>query len=144
MSNERFELSATVHLVLIENKRILMQRRYNTGFEDGNYSLIAGHINGNETFREAMVREAKEEAGIFIHTDDLQVIHLLHRKKPIEKIDTFLYTTKWLGTPTIIETDKADDLHWFDLDNLPENTVEYIRWAINQIAKKIFYSEFGW
>lgn len=144
MPNERFKVGATVHLVLIEDKRILMQRRYNTGYEDGKYSLIAGHINGNETFREAMVREAKEEAGIILKVEDLQIIHLLHRKTPIEKIDTFLFPTKWSGTPSIIEPDKADDLRWFDLENLPDNSVAYIRWAINQITNRVFYSEFGW
>jgi hypothetical protein len=43
-----------------------------------------------------------------------------------------------------MEPHKCDDLRWFELDNLPENTVLYIRQAIDCISKNIFYSEFGW
>lgn len=33
---ERFKVITAVHLILIENNKILLQRRYNTGYEDGN------------------------------------------------------------------------------------------------------------
>ena len=59
---ERFKLVVAVHLILIENGKILLLRRYNTGYEDGNYSLVAGHIDGNESVIQAMQREALEEA----------------------------------------------------------------------------------
>ena len=38
---ERFKLVVAVHLLLIENKKILLLRRFNTGYEDGNYSVVA-------------------------------------------------------------------------------------------------------
>ena len=47
---ERFKVITAVHLILIENNKILLQRRYNTGYEDGNYSVVAGHVEENENF----------------------------------------------------------------------------------------------
>ena len=63
---ERFKLIPTSHLILIKDNKILLSRRFNTGYEDGKYSVVAGHLDGNETFIQAMVGEAREEAGIAI------------------------------------------------------------------------------
>lgn len=41
-----------------------------------------------------------------------------------------------------MELDKCDDIGWFDLDNLPENMVEYTRQAIEMMRKGETYSEF--
>ena len=50
-----------VYLILIEDDKILLQRRFNTGYKDGNYSLPAGHLDDNESITQALVREVKEE-----------------------------------------------------------------------------------
>ena len=63
---ERFKIITAVHLILIENERVLLQRRYNTGYEDGKYSVVAGHVEENEDVITAMQREALEEIGIRI------------------------------------------------------------------------------
>lgn len=145
MPKERFKLIPTSHLILIKNGKILLSRRFNTGYEDGNYSVVAGHLDGDETFIKAMVREAKEEAGIDIAAKDLEVAHVMHRKSPPEeRIDFFIKTNKWQGEPKIMEPDKCDDLKWFPVDSLPANMIPYIRQAIDKVNKKIFYSEFGW
>lgn len=141
---KRFKIGTTVHLLLVQNNNILMQRRFKTGFEDGNYSVIAGHINGKETIRQAMIREAMEEASLKINLDDLKVVHVMHRQGLIEKVDFFLHAKRWFGEPIIAEPNKADDLQWFSLNSLPENTVGYVRAALESIEKNLFYSEYGW
>lgn len=145
MPKERFKLIPTSHLILVKNNKILLSRRFNTGYEDGNYSVVAGHLDGNETFIQAMIREAKEEAGIDIKYKDLEVVHVMHRVDPDEeRIDFFIKASGWKGKPKIMEPHKCDDLSWFEFNKLPDNIIPYIKQAFNCIEKKIFYSEHGW
>lgn len=72
MSNERFKITPAVHLLLIKNGKILLLRRKNTGFYDGSYSVVAGHLDGGETATSAMIRETKEECGITLNFESLK------------------------------------------------------------------------
>lgn len=141
---ERFKQIATSHLFLIRDNKILLLRRFNTGYEDGRYSVVAGHIEGNETARQTMVREAYEEAGIKIDIDDLEVVHMMHRNEGEERVDFFFTAKKWEGEPRIMETNKCDDLGWFEMDKLPSNTIPYIKKAIDCFSSNKIYSEYGW
>lgn len=53
----KFTLRGAVHGLLMRDNKVLLLRRFNTGWQDGNYALPAGHIDGNETFTTALVRE---------------------------------------------------------------------------------------
>lgn len=135
------------YLILIESNKILLLRRFNTGYEDGKYSFIAGHVEPGETFTSCIIREAKEEANIKILPEDLHVSHVMQRNSKSsqynEKIDVFFIATKWIGQPINNEPHKCDDLSWFKINDIPENTIPYIKSAIQNIQHKIFYSEFG-
>jgi 8-oxo-dGTP diphosphatase len=136
------------YLVLIRDNKTLLLRRFNTGYRDGNYSLVAGHVDPKETFTQCIVREAKEEAGIILRAKDLDVAHIMHRNaessESDERIDLFFVARQWLGEIVNQEPHKCDDLRWFDLDNLPANTIPYIAQALHKIKNKVFYSEHGW
>lgn len=110
--------------------------------------MIAGHVDLGENFTQCMIREAAEEADVILTPADLQVAHIMHRRSTtIEnkyKIDTFFLAKQWTGDITNKEPHKCDDLFWFDLDNLPENLIPYIKQAIDCIKSQIFYSEHGW
>ncbi len=145
MRKENFQVVPASYLILIKDGKILLLRRYNTGYEDGNYSLVAGHVDGNETFIQAMIREAREEAGISLHPENLKVVHTMHRKCPDdERIDVFIQATSWTGKLTNMEPHKCDDLSWFKLDELPDNMVGYVKIALENYKNSISYSEFGY
>ena len=100
-----------------------------------------------ESFTQAMIREAKEEAGIIITDKDIRVVHILNRKDPEdgeERVDVFFMADKWSGTTSIMEPNKCDDLRWFDMDRLPDKTIDKVRLALEAIRRKEFYSEYGW
>ena len=142
---ERFKLVVAVHLILIENGKILLQRRYNTGYEDGNYGVVAGHIDGDESVIKAMQREALEEAGIKIKEEDLEIVHVMHRKsEDRESIDYFLTCKSYTGKISIMEKDKCDELKFYDLDKLPINVIPYVRKGINYYRNNIPFSIYGW
>jgi mutator protein MutT len=144
MTKERFKIVPSVYLMLIKDGQILLSRRYNTGFCDGQYSLPAGHLDGNETFIQALIREVKEEIGIILNPVKLKLVHTMSRKSTEERVDFFFITEEYDGEPKIMEPEKCDDLSWFSLGNLPENTIPYIRQAIESVQNNIFYSEHGW
>ncbi|MBD3245344.1 MAG: NUDIX domain-containing protein [Candidatus Moranbacteria bacterium] len=138
------KLLTAVHLFLIKDNQILMLRRFNTGYEDGNYSVVAGHVDPGESVSQAMAREAMEEAGIIISPNSLEVVQVMNRKAQDERIDFFLSAKAWKGEPRIMEKNKCDDLSWFDINLLPENTIPYIKKAIRNYQDRFFYCEFGW
>jgi 8-oxo-dGTP pyrophosphatase MutT (NUDIX family) len=146
----RFRLVPAVHLLLRRDGDVLLLRRHNTGYEDGNYSVPAGHLDGGEPVTAAMAREALEEAGIGIGPDDLHVVHVMHRRSvtaeadPEERVDFFLTAARWQGEPRIMEPDRCDELAWYPLDAMPGNTVPYVRAGIEAHLAGVRYSEFGW
>ena len=141
----RTTFPVAVHLFLLRDNEILLLRRFNTGYEDGNYSVIAGHIDGGEDVYTAMIREAKEEAGIDIRLENLEAVQVMHRKKAVEeRIDYFFKCDKWDGVLEITEPDKCDELRWVEINNLPDNIVDYIREAINKFNSNIKFTIYGW
>lgn len=142
---ERFKLIPSVYCFFIKEEKILFLRRYQTGFEDGKYGLPSGHADGGETMKEAMVREAAEEIGAKINTNDLDLAVTMHRWcGDRERIDFFFTVNRWQGEIANQEPEKCDDLSWFPLDQLPENTISYIKVAIDCYLKGKKYYEFGW
>lgn len=140
----RFTLIPEVHLLLTEGSYILLLKRHNTGYEDGNYSLVAGHADGGETMREAMGRGAMEEAGLTIQPADLVLRHVIHRRSEAERMSLFFSATAWQGRPANREPHKCSALGWHELAGLPQNMVPYVRHAITAVQRGEVYSEFGW
>lgn len=145
---KRHKIVPASYLILFKNNEILLQRRFNTGYEDGKYSVAAGHVEKGETFTQCLIREVKEEIGILLNPEDLKVVHVVHRNSGTEenneRTDVFFTAENWEGNIENKEPHKCDDLSWFDLNNLPENIIPYIRQAIDCIKNKTFYSEHGW
>ena len=142
---ERFKLVTSVHLILIKEGKVLLLRRYHNGYEDGNYSVVAGHVDGDESVIKAMQREAMEEAGIKIQETDLKIVHVMHRKsEDRENIDYFFECKNYEGTIRIMERDKCDELQFYDINKLPSNTIPYIRKALDFYQKGEPFSIYGW
>lgn len=140
----RFKLILSVYVFLIKDGKVLLLRRANTGYEDGKYGLPAGHADGGEPGREAAAREAQEEAGVSLKPQDLKFAHTMHRLQNDERVDYFYVCEKWDGEPKNMEPEKCDDLSWFPLDDLPANTIPYVRQALEAYRSGVYYSEFGW
>lgn len=135
---------ASSYLLLIRDGKILLSRRFNTGYGDGKYSLPAGHVEDGESLTQAGAREFFEEIGVRLKPRQLKLVHVMHRKEDDIRMDFFFTADIGDQEPVNNESEKCDDLGWFPISRPPPNTVPYIRLAIECYQKKIFYSEFGW
>ena len=60
-----------------------------------------------------------------------------------EGLDFFFAPAAWQGEITNMEPHKCNDLRWFPLDALPDNTIPYIREAIRCYREGVGYVEWG-
>lgn len=142
----RSKFPVAVHIFFLRDRdaEILLLRRFNTGYEDGKYSVVAGHVDAGETVTQAAIREASEEVGITLGAKNIQIIHVMNRKSEDERIDFFMTVRQWAGEITNMEPYKCDELAWHPITRLPQNTIPYVRHAIECFQNGIAYSEFGW
>ena len=142
---ERFLVVPAVHLLLVRDGQVLLARRHNTGYEDGKWSVPAGHLNGDESVRAAAVREAAEEIGIQVPIEHVRFGHVMHRRKAgEERVDFFVVSERWDGQPHVAEPDKCSELLWTTPSDLPPDTIPYVRRGIELTFGQLPYSEFGW
>jgi len=138
----REKFPVTVHLFFFREGQILLSRRFNTGYADGQYSVPAGHLDGGETVLEAAAREAEEEVGVRIDLDAMEFSTVMHRMEEEERVDFFVHVHRWQGEPFNAEPEKCDDLCWVDVNQLPVNVVAYVRQALGNHLTGIRFDEF--
>ena len=142
MASERFKLIAAVYLLFRRDDEILLLLRANTGYEDGNYGLVSGHVDGDEPLAQAAAREAREEAGVKIDPHDLALRTVMHRRQDDERVEFFFEPSRWRGEIRNMEPEKCAALSWFPIGALPDNTIPYIREAIARYREAVPYSAF--
>lgn len=149
---ERHKNLVAVFLILTRKnekgeQEILLQKRKNTGYMDGMYDLAAtGHLEENESLKNAMVREAFEEIGIKIKKGDLELINVYHEnysENGYNYLRFFFKVKKYSGTPKIMEPHKCEELLWINISKIPKNTIYHIKNVIKIINKNINYFEVG-
>jgi len=136
-----------VYVFLVSDKKLLLTRRKNTGYEDGNYMVPSGHVEKNESLRAAMAREAMEEVGVRIKKEDLHLVHVMYRASTDvtgARADFFFVASGWEDEARNMEPEKCDEVAWFPLDDLPENTVQYLKSGILKWIAGEPLSEWGW
>jgi 8-oxo-dGTP diphosphatase len=140
----RARFPVTVHLLFFREDQVLLLRRFNTGYADGQYSVPAGHLDGGETVLAAAAREAEEETGVRIESGDILFSSVMHRKDGDERVDFFVRIRNWQGEPVNTEPDKCDELRWVSVNDLPHNVIPYVRKAIQNHHDGVKFDEFGW
>lgn len=143
--SERFKMKAAVYVLMRRDNEILLAQRANTGYQDGNYGLPAGHLDGDELATTGAVREAKEEVAVDIDTQDLKLVHTTHRLNTYissERIELFFECWKWQGEPQNVEPNKCDHIEWYPIDDLPTNIIPLVRRVIELSNNGISYSEY--
>lgn len=146
MSEERFRLVPFVAVMLQKDNKVILTKRLKEGWGHGEYALPGGSIDGNETVRQAAAREVKEELDVFVKTEDLDVLHVMHVTGEYihECIGFFLIAERWQGEIKNAEPHRHESVEWHDLDNMPENTTKTLKLFLKKKSENKIYSEFGW
>ncbi|MBU4335218.1 MAG: NUDIX domain-containing protein [Actinobacteria bacterium] len=132
-------LVAAAYVVLRRADQVLLLLRTGTGYMDGWWATLAGHVDPGESVHDAAVREAFEEAGVHIDPADLVPLTAIHRFEPggppvEQRLDVFFEVRRWSGEPAVREADKAEAMGWFDLHALPEAVVPHERRVLQALA----------
>lgn len=98
---------------------ILLGRRINR-FGHGTYALPGGKLKYNESFEDCTKRELKEEVGIIVTDDDIEVINIMTTITTKHIVQIGVLIKKYSGIPTNMEPHKCDELGFFPKNNLPE------------------------
>ena len=136
-------LPVVAHVFLVRNDTVLLARRADTGFEDGKYGPVGGRLEPGESIMQAAVRECWEEIGVQLGPGDLKVIGVTHYTSPMgDGVDFFLRAERWTGE--LVAKSECDDLRWCNFYSLPQNTIPFVRRALEQhLIKDIWFDETG-
>ncbi|MEV8414007.1 NUDIX domain-containing protein [Streptomyces niveus] len=137
-----------VHLYLErpDGKVLLGLRHPDSGFAPSTWHVLAGHCE-QESAVTCLVREAREEAGLRIEPQDVELVHVVHhidRTGDQPRMGLFFRARTWTGEPELREPDKCTQWMFWDPTALPELLVPYTRVVIDGIRAGRLYSETGW
>jgi 8-oxo-dGTP diphosphatase len=108
------------HVALIKKNR--------PEWQNGRLNGIGGHIEIGETPETAMVREFKEEAGIEVEWRKFAIVRGSNYK-------LHLFTSENLVAEPVTKTDEI--VGWYEINNLPVNIVQNLKWMIPMADYKI-------
>ena len=136
MEPERFMVRCAVHLFLIKDGKILIEKRKNREYGNNEYDVIASHILGNESVIDAIIRTAKVEVNINIKKEDLKPIQVMHQKsKTYEYINYFFLANTYSGEIKNNDINYCDGIEWVDFKYPIDNMMPYINEAIKNYLK---------
>lgn len=138
---ERFKTVVCVDCILEnEEGKILLMRRKNTKFNDGELELPGGHLEKGEDLFDAMIREIKEELDVDLRREDLKLIYLMHHYTK-ERLNFIFEVIPTNLKPIIGEPNKCSELMWVNKNNIPEDTTEKVKQIISDINNNESYNK---
>ncbi|MFJ4316507.1 phosphotransferase [Streptomyces lavendulae] len=130
----RHTVPVDVHLILRRDgesgPEVLLSRRAGPVYASGLWHLPSGHLDPDEDMVEAVIREALEETGVRIETENVTAAVTVHHRPPVgsrSRIGVFFDVRRWSGRPRIMKPDRCDGMDWYPLDALPDPLVAYCR-----------------
>ena len=141
MEKEKF-LSAVYLIIKNKEGKVLLQRRQGTKLWPGFLALPAGHIDEGENAIDAVIREAKEELSIEITEDGIVDSFVVNRRNKSLKpyFDVYFEISSYQGQIKINEPEKCSELKWCDINNLPNDLVDFEVEAIKKRQQGITFS----
>ena len=146
---EHFKVYSAVFPIIIKRyegqMQVLLSMRKNTGYMDGRWDFAgSGHVDKNESAKQAVARECLEELGIIVKQDNIHFAHLSHRvgrNGERTYFDIYFTVDSFIGEPFIAEPEKCSELQWFAIDRLPDEIIEIRKQALQLYLEAVPYDE---
>ncbi|MFH8391503.1 NUDIX domain-containing protein [Streptomyces sp. NPDC018036] len=137
-----------VHLYLERHDGtvLLGLRHPDSTFAPSTWHVLAGHCE-QENAVSCLIREAREEAGLHIERQDVELVHVVHHIDTAEdrpRMGLFFRARAWSGEPELREPDKCTQWRFWNPAALPDDLVPYTRVVLEKIQNGELYSETGW
>lgn len=115
-------------LIFNESNEVLLLRRQNTGYMDGCWGTPGGHLDPNESITTAFEREMKEEINLS-DIKDYKLVAVITRYDAEDTYVDFVFKINEVNLDSIDnnEPEKCSQLHFWNLDYIPINTVRHIK-----------------
>lgn len=121
--------------IVNENNELLLQKRAVPAEKD-HWCIPGGRVEMFETLEETVIREAKEETDLDVKIISIMGVcnHIIKEENAHWVAASYLCKIE-KGEPKIMEPDKASDMRWFSLDNLPEKITITTKKALEDYKK---------
>lgn len=139
---DKVKFWVSVNLILLQGERVLLLKRQNTGFADGQYHVPAGCLEDNENVTAAMIREADEEIGIKLFPEHLKVAAILQEAGgETGGVAFYFLADRYEGEIFNKEPEKCAELSFFELSNLPDNLLASAKIALANFKNGLVFQE---
>lgn len=132
------------YLIFRKNGKVAFLLRSGTGWMNGYYGLPSGKVENGENFIDCAIREANEETKVDLTRGNLQHILTVHRRAETDWVDAYFEIIGSDAVPVNNEPEIHSELEWFGVEELPDNVIPAVKFALQQIASGKHYAEFGW
>lgn len=121
---------------IINDKNELLLQKRAVPAEKGYWCIPGGRLEWFETFEQAVKREVQEEVGVTVEVIKLLGIcdHIIKEENAHWVSPSYLCKIVE-GEPCIMEPDKAEDMRWFSLEELPDKIAITTKKAIEDYRK---------
>ena len=142
--NEDSWLNGVTCFVINEKGEALIEKRVNKGLTPGKLDLCSGHVDGEETQTQAMIRELKEELGIQLE-EAMNVVKITQDAVPLQfkssgKNKNFFitfYCLKRNNSDIVFQKEEIDKIVWLPI----EETFELIKSGRTKFPKEYNYEK---
>ncbi|HMA68571.1 MAG TPA: NUDIX hydrolase [Candidatus Mcinerneyibacterium sp.] len=105
--------------IVEKNGKIILIKRGRTPYK-GYYAIPGGFIDWDETAKEAVVRELKEETNLNIHVKDFLNYYDSIKRDKRRRTISLVFVCELIDGKKARAGDDASSYRWFNIDELPE------------------------
>ncbi len=125
-------------MIMRDGKILLTERKGSHGA--GEYSFPGGHLDYMESFEDCARRETLEEAGIEIKNIRFLCLANSTHYAPKHYVEVGMIAEWAKGEPKVMESDRAVEWKWYDLDKLPTPLFQFTGVLVDAYkTKKNYY-----